>query len=80
MMRITKPFSHDTTPVTDEAPPSKERYLKLAAETEATLLKDVLEVWFPRSLDRANGGFSSDFACDWQPAPSGGKFSVSRGA
>jgi cellobiose epimerase len=59
--------------------PSKASYLKLAAETEASLRQDVLDAWFPRSVDPVNGGFRSDFARDWQPRPSGGKFSVFQG-
>ena len=37
--------------------PDTETYSKLAAEMEATLRRDVLGVWFPRSLDREHGGF-----------------------
>ena len=54
-------------------------YLKLAAEVEDALHTDVLSVWFPRSVDRENGGFHSHFARDWQRAPSDGKFSVFQG-
>jgi mannobiose 2-epimerase len=57
----------------------KKSYLKLADETEATLRRDVLGVWFPRTVDTDNGGFRSDFARDWRPGPSGGKFSVFQG-
>jgi mannobiose 2-epimerase len=38
-----------------------------------------LEVWFPRTVDRQHGGFYSDFARDWQPTKSEGKFSVFQG-
>ena len=61
------------------APPSKETYLKLAAEAEEMLRRDVLGVWFPRTLDREHGGFRSNFTRDWRPAPSEGKFSVFQG-
>jgi mannose/cellobiose epimerase-like protein (N-acyl-D-glucosamine 2-epimerase family) len=60
-------------------PPGKESYLTLAAEAEAVLRRDVLQVWFPRTVDMDNGGFRSDFARDWRPGPSGGKFSVFQG-
>ncbi len=53
-----------------------ETYRTLADEMEAVLRKDVLGVWFPRTIDRENGGFRSDFARDWAPTRSGGKFSV----
>jgi mannobiose 2-epimerase len=56
--------------------PTRDTYLRLAGETEAALRRDVLEAWFPRCIDTVNGGFHSDFARDWTPAKSGGKFSV----
>ena len=59
--------------------PTKANYLKFAAETEATLRRDVLDVWFPRSVDHEHGGFYSNFARDWQPTKSQGKFSVFQG-
>jgi mannobiose 2-epimerase len=58
------------------ARPGRETYLKLAAEAEAMLRRDVLGVWFPRAVDRERGGFHSNFTRDWKPAPSDGKFSV----
>lgn len=60
-------------------PPSKENYLKLADEVENTLHQDVLNVWFPRTVDNENGGFYSTFSRDWKPGPSLGKFSVFQG-
>jgi cellobiose epimerase len=59
--------------------PSKATYLKFADETEAMLRRDVLGVWFPRTVDNLHGGFYSDFARDWQPTRSEGKFSVFQG-
>jgi mannobiose 2-epimerase len=61
------------------AAPNKSTYLKLADETEAMLRRDVLGVWFPRAVDHQHGGFYSDFARDWQPTKSEGKFSVFQG-
>jgi mannobiose 2-epimerase len=61
------------------AAPIKATYLKFAGETEAMLRRDVLAVWFPRSIDNQHGGFYSDFARDWQPTKSEGKFSVAQG-
>jgi mannobiose 2-epimerase len=54
-------------------------YMKLADEAEQMLHRDVLDVWFPRSIDNVNGGFYAAFGRDWQPAPSQGKFSVFQG-
>ena len=46
---------------------------------EATLQRDVLSVWFPRSVDTKNGGFLSDFTRDWKPGQPNEKFSVFQG-
>ena len=40
----------------------------LRAEIEKSLRQNLLEVWFPRSLDREHGGFLCDFDYRWQPA------------
>jgi mannose/cellobiose epimerase-like protein (N-acyl-D-glucosamine 2-epimerase family) len=61
------------------AKPTKDTYLKLADEMEMMLRKDVLGVWFPRTVDEKNGGFYSDFTREWQPSQSEGKFSVFQG-
>jgi mannose/cellobiose epimerase-like protein (N-acyl-D-glucosamine 2-epimerase family) len=65
-------------PITYVAP-TRENYLKFADEAETMLRQDVLDVWFPRSIDSENGGFHSDFSRDWQPTKSEGKFSVFQG-
>ena len=59
--------------------PGREAYLALASETEAMLRRDVLDVWFPRTVDEKNGGFYSAFSRDWKHGPSQGKFSVFQG-
>ena len=40
----------------------------LRAEIEQALRRSILEVWFPRTLDREHGGFLCDFSYDWKPA------------
>jgi mannobiose 2-epimerase len=60
-------------------PPTKANYLTLADEMETTLRRDVLGVWFPRTVDKENGGFYSNFSRDWQRTKSDGKFSVFQG-
>ncbi len=55
-------------------PPTRENYLKLAAETEAALQRDVLGSWFPRCVDNEHGGFYCAYARDWKPNKSEGKF------
>jgi mannobiose 2-epimerase len=38
-----------------------------ADELETALRRDVIDVWFPRSLDREYGGFLCDFDYRWNP-------------
>jgi len=60
--------------------PTRSNYLKFADEVEEALRRDVLDVWFPRTVDNENGGFRSEFGRDWKPGgQSGGKFSVFQG-
>lgn len=59
--------------------PGRQIYLRLAGEAEKLLRRDVLGVWFPRSVDKERGGFRSNFTRDWEPAPGDGKFSVFQG-
>jgi cellobiose epimerase len=59
--------------------PTRDTYLKLSAEVDQALHKDVLNVWFPRAVDNEHGGFHSHFASDWSTEPSDGKFSVFQG-
>ena len=72
------PVAAAPTPINYLAP-SKASYLKFAGETETMLRRDVLGVWFPRTVDNQHGGFYSGFARDWQPTKSQGKFSVFQG-
>src|SRR3974390_1758079 len=58
---------------------SQAAYLKLAEETEAMLRRDVLGVWFPRTADKENGGFRSNFNREWKPYGKESKFSVFQG-
>jgi mannobiose 2-epimerase len=58
---------------------SRDTYLRLAAEVDHALQADVLDAWFPASVDREHGGFYSHFTRDWRRGPSQGKFSVFQG-
>jgi len=69
----------DTSKLITYATANKATYLKFADETEGMLRRDVLNVWFPRTVDHEHGGFYSNFARDWQPTKSQGKFSVFQG-
>ena len=60
-------------------PAGKAAYQHFAVASETMLQADVLNVWYPRSVDNVHGGFNSDFARDWSPQPSHGKFSVFQG-
>ena len=59
--------------------PTRQTYLRLAAEVTQALHSEVLGVWFPRSVDTRFGGFHSHFGRNWQALPSDGKFSVFQG-
>ncbi len=59
--------------------PTRVNCLKLAAKTEEMLHEDVLDAWFPRTIDNEHGGFYSVFSRDWKPGASQGKFSVFQG-
>ena len=59
--------------------PTRADYLKLAAEIQNGLYTDVINVWFPRSVDHEHGGFHTRFTRDWHWAPSDGKSSVMQG-
>lgn len=59
--------------------PSREAYRQFERETEEMLRRDVLEVWFPRTVDHENGGFRSNFTRDWKPYGKESKFSVFQG-
>ncbi len=60
-------------------PATRDSYLKLAKEMDAMLDRDVLKVWFPRSLDDEHGGFRSNFSREWKPLGKESKFSVFQG-
>jgi mannobiose 2-epimerase len=48
-------------------PPSRANYSRIAKETEANFREQVLDQWFPRSVDRLRGGFDQNFGEDWSP-------------
>jgi cellobiose epimerase len=63
----------------DYMPANRATYLKFAEEVEAALHRDVLHVWFPRTVDNENGGFRSNFNREWKPYGTESKFSVFQG-
>jgi mannobiose 2-epimerase len=66
-------------PASAQTQPTRDTYLKLAAEVDGALENDVLGVWFPRAVDNEHGGFYSHFGRDWKKLPGEGKFSVFQG-
>ncbi len=40
---------------------------------------DVIDLWYPRTIDNEHGGFYDDFDRQWNRLPSRGKFSVMEG-
>ena len=60
-------------------PATSASYRSYAVETDAMLQHDVLEPWYPRTIDYQHGGFYADFDRKWQRLPSRGKFSVFQG-
>jgi mannobiose 2-epimerase len=50
-------------------PPTRETYLRLAGEVDNALHTDVLNVWFPRTVDHEHGGFHSHFSRDCSGLP-----------
>lgn len=60
-------------------PANKDTYLKFAKEIDTTLDRDILDQWFPRTLDKEHGGFRSNFSREWKPFDQESKFSVFQG-
>jgi cellobiose epimerase len=56
-----------TAPADIPTPPSAGIYLRFAGEAEEILQKHILDQWFPRAIDRENGGFKESFSEDWTP-------------
>ncbi|MGI4828227.1 MAG: AGE family epimerase/isomerase [Janthinobacterium lividum] len=86
LLLFAAPFAAGQTPVPaqtsaagPELPATAASYRHYAAETEAMLHHDVLDVWYPRTVDTENGGFYADFDRQWHRLPSHGKFSVFEG-
>lgn len=50
-------------------PPSAAAYLRIADEAEENLQKHILDQFFPRTVDKENGGFKENFGEDWSPGP-----------
>jgi len=42
--------------------PTRETYLRIAAETEANLQKEILQKFFPVTVDEQGGGFHENYS------------------
>jgi cellobiose epimerase len=60
-------------------PASRETYQQFAKAIDVTLNRDVLAVWFPRTIDNEHGGYRSNFSREWKPYGKESKFSVFQG-
>jgi mannobiose 2-epimerase len=60
----------------DDAPsirPVKETYLRIANEVEANLQKEILEKFFPVTVDEQGGGFYENYSLNWTRAAGSNK-------
>lgn len=57
---------------------NKAERLQIAAAMENSLQKELLNVWYPRSLDTTYGGFVSSYTYDFKPAPNQDKMIVTQ--
>jgi mannobiose 2-epimerase len=56
-----------------ESPPSRQEYLRLAGEVEANLQNEILDRWFPATVDKRGGGFFENYQNDWKRTPGDNK-------
>ena len=61
-----------TTPAATR-PAGPAAYRAIADEAEANLTDQVIDRWFPRAVDEANGGFLESFGPDWSPGENDSK-------
>lgn len=57
---------------------NKTSRLQLADKMEQSMVKELLNVWYPASVDSLYGGFLSTFTYDFKPAPIQDKFIVTQ--
>ena len=54
-------------------PPTKETYLRIADEVEANLQKEILDKFFPVTVDEQGGGFYENYSLNWTRTAGGNK-------
>jgi mannobiose 2-epimerase len=53
--------------------PTKENYLRIAAEVETNLQKEILQKFFPVTVDEQGGGFYENYSLNWTRTAGGNK-------
>ena len=69
-------FSGAATCLAADAPsisPTKETYLRIAAEVETNLQKEILQKFFPVTVDEQGGGFYENYSLNWTRTAGGNK-------
>ncbi len=61
---------------TTEAAPPATVPAEIAAQADRHLREGVLAHWYPRCIDRQDGGFHQNFSADWSRQPDSNKFLV----
>ena len=51
-------------------------YSIMADTLEKSLFKDIVDIWYPRIIDREHGGFITNFSYDWTQQPEQDKYLV----
>src|ERR1035437_5510073 len=59
--------------------PTKETYLRIANEVEANLQKEILQKFFPVTVDEQGGGFYENYSLNWTRTTGGNKSIVQEG-
>ena len=57
---------------------NKTERLQIASQMEQSMVKELLNVWYPKSVDSLYGGFLSTFTYDFKPAANQDKFIVTQ--
>jgi cellobiose epimerase len=66
-------FSQDPIPPPPPGEPSR-----IGTDMDRSIQQDLLNVWYPRSIDKEYGGFLSTFTFDFKPAPQQDKMIVTQ--
>jgi mannobiose 2-epimerase len=62
--------------VPEKAQDTSPDYSAMADTLEQSLFEDIVDVWYPRIIDKEYGGYLSNFSYDWQQLPNQDKYLV----